>query len=283
MTVSELIRQSAAVLFDRLDRPAARLDVEMLLAHSVSRPVSWLYAHADEPLAPSEVDRFRGLIGRLAAGEPLEYLIGRAGFHRIELEVSPFVLVPRPETEILVEAAIDTLRGSPRPLVADAGTGSGAIALAIASALPNARVVALDLSRPALQVAARNVQALGLEDRVALVNGDLLDCVAAQFDLVAANLPYVATGDLVGPSAGVGRYEPLLALDGGPDGLDVVRRLLSQLRRVVRPGGSALLEIGAAQGAAALELAHVSVPGAAASVERDQWDRDRMLALRFVG
>lgn len=282
-TISELIRQATAQLDDGSESPRGRSTVESLLAHVLGRPVSWLYAHAELYPALDQIDAFHELLRQLLAGVPPEYLTGRAAFHSIELLVTPAVLVPRPETETLVDLALERLAGRRRPRIADVGTGSGAIALALAHARPDALIVATELSSSALRVAARNVQEQRQEARVLLVQTDLLEGVDGRFDLVAANLPYVSDGDLEGVSAAVSRYEPWLALAGGADGLDLMRRLLRQLPRQVRPGGWALLEIGAGQGQAASEAARLAVPSAELRVLPDAWERDRVLTLRFAG
>lgn len=281
ITVAELVRLSAGRLQSASGSIYSRSRIESLLCHVVGKPLSWLYAHPEAPLSPEQGRHFHDQIDRLMAGVPFEYLTGRAAFRDIELEVTPDVLVPRPETETLVEAAVSRLRGTRKPRIADVGTGSGAIALALANEVPGARIVAVDLSLAALRVAARNVQALKQEGRVLLVNGDLMEGLAARFDLVVANLPYVSDEDLGGPSAAVARHEPRLALAGGADGLDLVRRLLARLPETVCPGGSALLEIGADQGALAREAAARAVAAATVEVLTDAWGRDRVLALRF--
>lgn len=214
---------------------------------------------------------------------PLEYLTGQAFFHGIQLEVTPDVLVPRPETELLVVEAMPALRGSARPWLADVGTGSGAVALALAHALPGLKAVGTDASLAALRVAARNVQSLSLEGRVFLVSCDLLGAINSQFGVVVANLPYVSSEDLGGASADVVRHEPRLALDGGPDGLRLVRRLLGQLPDHLLPDGLALLEIGSGQRRAAIEAARQLLPGAEVTVIPDQWGLDRVLRVRMPG
>ncbi|NPV06598.1 MAG: peptide chain release factor N(5)-glutamine methyltransferase [Anaerolineae bacterium] len=261
----------------------ARLEAEVLLAHAVGHPRAWLYARPEECPQQAEAERYLLLVERRLRGVPLEYLTGRAFFHGIQLEVTPDVLVPRPETELLVGEAMAALQGAPQPWLADVGTGSGAVALALAHALPELRAVGTDISLAALRVAARNVQALGLESRVSLVNCDLLSAISSRFAVVVANLPYVSSEDLTGASADVVRHEPRQALDGGSDGLSVVRRLLAQLADHLQPNGLALLEIGSDQGRAATQAAHALLPGTDVAVIPDQWGRERVLRLRVPG
>jgi release factor glutamine methyltransferase len=282
LTVAELIRKGT----DRLapPRPAdeARPEVELLLAHALGHSRSWLYARPEHRPDGQQAAAYCELVERRAQGVPLEYLTGRAAFHDIELEVTPDVLIPRPETEVLVEEALSFLRGTDCPLMADVGTGSGAVVLALAHALPQLRAVATDVSRAALLVAARNMQALGVTDRVMLVNCDLLSAIGTRFCLVTANLPYVSTEDLEGPAAIVALHEPRVALDGGPGGLQLVRRLLEQLPEHLAPGGLALFEIGSDQGAQAAAMAQSLLPGAEVSVVPDQWRLDRVLRVRMA-
>lgn len=280
-TISGLIGPASRRLEAATGMSRGRPAVEALLAQILGTPVSWLYAHPETIPTAEQAQRFLHSLQQLVAGVPLEYLMGRAGFYGIELALTADVLVPRPETETLVELAIARLQGVLRPRIADVGTGSGAIALALAAALPDAVIVATEISPAALRVAARNVQAQRQEERVLLVNGDLLESVSGPFDLVAANLPYVSDADLEGPAGAVARYEPRLALAGGSDGLELVRRLLAQLPGRVRSGGWALLEIGAGQAKEARRAATIAAPAATADIVADAWGRDRVLALRF--
>jgi release factor glutamine methyltransferase len=227
----------------------ARLEAEVLIASALGLTRVMLYAHFDRPLDDAERDRIRGLVRRRATGEPVAYLVGEREFWSLDFEVGPGVLVPRPDTETLVEEAlveldaIDAAAGR----IADVGTGSGCVAIALAHERKQLTVFALDRSPEALAIAGRNVARHGLEDRVRLRPSDLLAGLpeeARPLDLVVANLPYIPTGDLAGLPRDVRDFEPRLALDGGPDGLALVRRLVAEARSALRPGGAIALEAG---------------------------------------
>jgi release factor glutamine methyltransferase len=239
-----------------------RLDAELLASHAFGLSRITLYTEFDRPLSPPELGRLRELVKRRQAGEPVAYLTGRKQFWNIELEVDQRVLVPRPDTETVVEAALALCRAVAAETggsdgqwarIVDVGTGSGAIALALKKELPQAEVLAIDSSADALAVARGNALRLGLE--VTFLEGDLLDPLdeAAPVDLIVANLPYVPSGDIPGLAPEV-RSEPLVALDGGEDGLDLVRRLVARAASVLRPGGALVLEVGLGQAGAVVAL-----------------------------
>lgn len=230
-----------------------RLDAEVLLAHALGTGRVTLYTDHDRPLAEPELERYRELVRRRLKHEPVAYLVGKREFHGVELAVDARVLVPRPETEHLVEEAL-RLAGPGDVKVADVATGSGAVALALAKALgARGRVFASDVSAAALEVARANAARLGLE--VTLVEGDLGAPLGAfaPFDVVAANLPYLTAAEMAALDADVA-HEPRLALAGGPDGLDLVRRLVPEVRGLLAPGGGLCLEIGPAQAEATAAL-----------------------------
>ncbi|UYC11338.1 peptide chain release factor N(5)-glutamine methyltransferase [Xanthomonas sp. CFBP 8445] len=230
-----------------------RGDAEALLLHALQRDRAWLFAHAREPLAEAVVAGFQALLARRAQGEPVAYLTGRRGFWTLDLAVGPATLIPRADTERLVELALERLDAAPGRRVADLGTGSGAIALALASERPQAQVTATDLSAAALAVAQANARAHGL-DNVAFVHGAWLAPLAGQrFDLIASNPPYIAADD---PHLQQGdlRYEPASALASGPDGLDDLRRIVADAPPHLLPGGWLLLEHGWDQGPAVRAL-----------------------------
>lgn len=221
--------------------------------HVLGKPRAWLVAHADDAVDESQYAAFDALIARRAAGEPIAYLVGSRGFHALDLEVTPEVLIPRPDTELLVELALQRIPIDAECTVADLGTGSGAVALAIAHARPRAHVVATDSSDAALRVAQRNAARLGL-DNVAFVRGDW--CVAlgdARFDLIVSNPPYIAEGD---PHLDEGdlRFEPHAALAAGIDGLDAIRAIVRDARVHFRAGGWLTLEHGFDHGSVVREL-----------------------------
>jgi release factor glutamine methyltransferase len=233
---------------------SARLDAELLAAHAFGMSRIELYAHFDRPLAASELATYRDLVSRRLAGEPVAYLCGHKEFWSLDLLVDPRVLIPRPDSETLVEEALDRLAGSGAGLrIADVGTGSGALALALAKQRPEAQVFASDISLDALAVARANAERLGLA--VTFVQGDLHQPLlpASPFDLMVANLPYIPSADIDGLAAEV-RSEPLLALDGGADGLALVCRLVAGAPELLQPGGCLALEVGAGQAGAVEEL-----------------------------
>lgn len=247
---------------------SARLDAEVLLGHVLELDRIGLYVNFDRPLEPKEVDAYRETLRRRCRGTPVAYITGHQPFMSTSLHVTPAVLIPRPETELLVEAVNDWLLERPDegPLyVADVGTGSGAIAVSIALAVPSARLFAIDVSSDALAVARANVAGEGLEERVELVAGDLLtpllvpprgDEYAGRLHAVVSNPPYVTTEEMALLPTPVREYEPRIALEGGADGLDFYRRLVPAASDVLRPGGLLALEIGHEQGAAVMELLH---------------------------
>jgi release factor glutamine methyltransferase len=251
-TIGTLLETAAGYLGGK-GSTSPRLDAELLLAETLGFERIQLYTEFDRPLATGEVDRFRVLVARRAAHEPVAYIVGRTHFRHLELEVTPAVLIPRPETEELVDVALESLRRRPTwapappsvaPLVADVGTGSGAIALSLAQEA-GVPVLAIDSSAEALEVAARNAAASGLEELVRFCRADLLsDVPEGSLHLIVSNPPYVTSGDMATLAPDIRLFEPPAALDAGPDGLDVIRRLLPQAARALRPGGAVVMEIG---------------------------------------
>lgn len=244
MRVAELLREAARRIGEEGPFEAA-----CLLGHSLGRSHAWLLAHGEDRLDPRQQASFEALLARRIAGEPVAYLLGRRGFWRFDLEVTPATLIPRPETERLVELALQRLP-TDRPLrLLDLGTGSGAIALALAYERPQARLVAVERSAAAAAVARRNAAALGLDDRVEVREGDWFAPVAGEgFDLIASNPPYIEADD---PHLDQGdlRFEPRSALAAGSDGLDDLRRIAAQAPAHLHPGGWLLVEHGWQQGA----------------------------------
>ncbi len=251
-TLREILAKSTSYLEDK-GSPTARLDAELLLSEALGIDRVQLYVNFDQPLVKEELDRCRELVRRRGRGEPVAYILGRAWFRDLELEVDPSVLVPRPETELLVEAALSFLESrswQQPPAVLELGTGSGAVALAVAAAYPAAAVTATDVSREALALAERNARRAGVGGRVRLVESDLFAALdpGAPFDAVLANPPYIADHEWQELPGDVRRYEPAVALRGGADGLDCYRRLVPAAPRYLRPGGLLALEIGWRQG-----------------------------------
>lgn len=256
-----------------------RLEAEVLLAHALGCDRVSLYTAFDKPLGPEELAGYRGLIKRRLAGEPSAYLRGGQEFWSLPLAVDARVLVPRPDTETLVQVVLEFARGRDGALrVADVGTGSGAIALALARELPHATVVATDRSEDALAVARANAEALGLA--VEFRAGDLLDPLrGATFHALVANLPYIPTGDLAGLPAAV-QFEPRAALDGGPDGLDPIRRLVAGAPAIVAPGGLLALEHGFDQADAVAALIRATSAFDEPALTRDLGGRARITGAR---
>jgi release factor glutamine methyltransferase len=225
-----------------------RLDAQVLLAHALGCKRIDLYGLRYGDIASEEVRKsFRTLIRQRIEGCPVAYLVGRKEFFSLEFEVNPSVLIPRPDTECIVMECLRLARELPEPRVLDVGTGSGAIAVAVAKQHKGARVTATDVSADALAVAQRNAAKHGVADRVRFLQGDLFAAipVGERFGFVLSNPPYIAREDLAKLPAGVRDYEPRLALDGGPGGFDVFNRLVEQARDHVAPGGHLLVEIGA--------------------------------------
>lgn len=247
-TLARLLREAQQQLAAHSDSP--RLDAELLLAAALGRPRSFLYAWPDHAPTDSVRARFAAGIAARGDGAPVAYLLGNQPFHGLELQVTPDVLVPRADTEVLVEAALARLPAGLAADVADLGTGSGAVALAIANARPLARVTGIDISPRALAVAAGNGRALGLELR--WLQGDWSAPLAdASLDMLVSNPPYIAEDD---PHLAALAHEPRLALVAGADGLDALRIIIADGRRVLRPGGWLLVEHGWQQGEAVRAL-----------------------------
>jgi release factor glutamine methyltransferase len=240
----------ATQVLRRAGVPEARREAASLLAHVVARDRTYIITHAEKALLPSDVRRFREYIERRAAGEPLQYITGHQEFFNLDFKVTPDVLIPRPETELLVETALELLGAGTQPRICDVGTGSGCIAVTLLHERPLAQAFGLDISEPALRVAARNSARQGVRERLALVASDCfaaIDESAARFMMIVSNPPYVAAEDFTGLQREVREYEPRVALTPGHDGLDVIRRLLMDAPRFLVPGGHLLMEIGVDQ------------------------------------
>jgi release factor glutamine methyltransferase len=242
--LGEVLRLSAGYLSEH-GSPTPRLDAELLIGHALGLPRIELYTNFDRPLDEPELAACRALLERRGRREPVAYILGRWGFHGLDLAVDARVLVPRPETEVLVERCLALLDGLDAPRVADVGTGSGAIALAIKAARPDAVVTATDVSPDALTVARANAAALGLE--LDLAEADLLAGVEGRFALVASNPPYIGEAEVTGLEPEVAEYEPRLATVAGPAGTEVLERLAAAAPAALEPGGWLVVECGAGQ------------------------------------
>lgn len=254
-------------------------DARLLLAFALGRPASWLYAHGGDPIEAEALQRFDALLEARRAGQPVAYLTGRRGFWTLDLEVNADTLIPRPETELLVELALARLPASAPCRVADLGTGSGAIALAIAKERPQAEVVATDASSGALAVAQRNASAHAIAN-VSFRHGSWFDPLAGErFDAIASNPPYIADGD-AHLAQGDLRFEPAAALSSGSDGLDDIRELIGKAGDFLQIGGWLLLEHGVDQGAAIRQL-FAAAGFVEVATERDLEARDRVTLGRW--
>ena len=232
-----------------------RREAGSLLAHALGRDRSFVIAHAADALNDDECEAFRFLIARRAGGEPLQYLTGRQEFFKLDFEVTPAVLIPRPETELVIETALELLRNDPEPYLADIGAGSGCIAISILHELSTARAVATDVSSAALQVTRQNAARHGVADRLEVLESDYFSALEAtgSFNLIASNPPYISDDEMKNLQREV-NYEPHAALAGGPDGLSVIRRLLLEAPPFLRPGGYFVFEIGFGQSGAVEQL-----------------------------
>jgi release factor glutamine methyltransferase len=229
-------------------RDRARRDAETLLLHLLGKNRAWMLAHLDDELGYDCAEQYIALLERRFAGEPMQYIFGEAEFYRLPFHVTPDVLIPRPETEHVVEKMLKLATNFAAPRILDVGTGSGAIAVALAHELPEAVVTAIDLFAAALSVARENAQRNGVAERVRFLEGDLLEPVAGeQFDMVVSNPPYVANADRESLAVEVRDYEPGQALFAGTDGLDVYGRLIPQAFAALAPGGYLVMEIGYGQ------------------------------------
>ncbi len=238
--------------------PEARREAGSLLGHVIARDQSFIITHAEDPIATEDLERFSQLLRERAQGKPLQYLIGRQEFYSLEFEVTPDVLIPRPETELLIETALNLVPGRDATVsICDVGTGSGCIAVTLLHELPNARAIALDVSPAAIAVAKRNAARHSVNERIEFLVSDCFSELKATdepFDLVVSNPPYVPAAQIEGLQREVRDYEPRLALEAGEDGLAVIRRLLAEVGSHLKGGGHFLFEIGFVQGEAVRKL-----------------------------
>jgi release factor glutamine methyltransferase len=257
---------------------SAGVDAQVLLARASGIDRAWLLAHPEAALRPEEAANFLSLLARCAQGESLPYVIGEWEFFGRAFRLTPNVLIPRPETELLVEAALEFLAGRPDvPLAADVGTGSGCIAVTLLAENPAVTVLATDISRDALEVALQNAIRYQVTTRFHAAQMDLLTATRARYHLICANLPYIPSETVA--HLPVGRQEPRLALDGGLDGMTHIRRLLDDLQRCLAPGGRALLELGDGQGPSARSYLATSAPQFSTWLLKDLAGIERVLVV----
>jgi release factor glutamine methyltransferase len=285
MNSGEALAQAATRLRNEgVESP--RLDAELLLAHVLDVNRASILARPDQRLTPKQLTRYRDLVARRAGREPLAYIVGHREFYDLDLVLDRRVLIPRPETELLVEHALSSARRMvpemKMPLrIADVGAGSGAIAVTLAVHLPQASVYALDESAGALEVVAENARRCGVADRVRCLQGDLLSPIHqdAPLAMITANLPYVSTVEWLELAPEIRDHEPRAALDGGPDGLGLIRRLLATAGSHLRPNSVILIEIGASQGAAVTTLARKHLGQASVQLVQDYAGLDRLVVI----
>ncbi len=263
-----------------------RLSAELLLSHALGLKRIDLYTQFDQQVPQQQLDMLHGLVKRAGLHEPVAYLIGKTEFYSLELDITADCLIPRPETELLVQRAIEFLRSrSGVQYVCDLCTGSGCIAVAIAKNCPEANVTATDISSAALKVAARNVEKHRLTEHVRLLCGDLFEPIIKQldvnqFDLIVCNPPYVSTAEYEKLDKNVKDYEPVSALLAGADGMDVYRRIIKKVDEFLKPGAALMLEIGYAQGPAVKELFEQTDAFVEIKLEKDFQNNDRIVIAR---
>jgi release factor glutamine methyltransferase len=252
--------ERARELLTRHNIEDAALESEVLLSHVLKINRAQLLSEPEVELLKRHEETFKTFIKRRIKGEPHAYITAHREFYGLDFEVDKRVLIPRPETELLVEQAIEKAKNYPNPVIVDIGTGSGVIAVSLAKNLPHAQIYAVDISKAALKVTERNCRKHQVEERVTLVRGDLLESSPEQVDIIVANLPYVLTGEV--SKVNTAGFEPDLALDGGADGLDAIRRLCRQAKDMLQPGGCLMLEIGQGQDQVVCDLLYTVYPSA---------------------
>jgi release factor glutamine methyltransferase len=274
--------------FTRKEVDSPRLSAELLLAHVLKIPRIKIYTDYERVMGEGDLARYRALVQRAAEHEPIAYLTGVAHFFSLEFEVDKDVLIPRPDTETLVENVLQLVRNQPgleAPRILDLCTGSGCVAIALAHRLKHATVIATDLSPAAVVVAKRNIQKLGVADRVSVEEGDLYGALegkvdAQPFALIVANPPYIATGQMASLPRNVREYEPLNALDGGMDGLVVHRKIIAGAAERLVAGGRLFLEIAFDQGPRAMEIMSRFPAFDEVRILKDYGGRDRVITAR---
>ncbi|MBI3764096.1 MAG: peptide chain release factor N(5)-glutamine methyltransferase [Chloroflexi bacterium] len=291
--IETTVGNALATAARRIPGETPRLEAEILLAHILGQSRAWILAHPEVLLKPGKVAEFDSTLSRLADGEPLAYITGYREFFGLDFLVTRDVLVPRPETELLVEYALAaigerrvagdgppfTLHASRFTTIADIGAGSGCIAVSLAVNLPEASIIATDISSAALAVARANAARHGVAERIDFKQGDLLDPIAGPVDLLCANLPYIDSDEL--SALTVARNEPRLALDGGIGGTELVERFLAAAPGSLNPGGMLLLEIGATQAEAVSATARAAFPGATVEIHKDLASLPRLVSIHL--
>lgn len=244
MTIAEALTEAAAIL-SIADVPDARRDADSLLRIAIRRDKAFVIAHPEYTMRQDELERFREFVERRASREPLQYIAGVTEFYGLDFEVTPDVLIPRPETELIVEKGIEFLKSLNDPIFCEIGVGSGCIAVSILANVKNAKAIAGDVSKKALTVAARNAEKHRVADRLELKTSNIFDTIPKiEFDLIVSNPPYVPKKDVETLQAEVGLFEPHIALSDGSDGLSIIRNIVKRSPERLRSGGLLLMEIG---------------------------------------
>ena len=277
MKLAEVLNRNRAVLTRNVIEDAS-LEAELLLRHTLKLNRTQLYLELEKELSPEAEIAYETLIERRLKGEPSAYIIGHREFYGLDFQVNHHTLVPRPESELLVERALSLWHDQRIPTIADIGTGCGAIAISLALELPRAKIYATDLSAKALEVAKANCQRHGVTDRVHLIQGDMLEPLPGPVELIVANLPYVRRAE-IDPD----NFEPWLAIDGGADGTESIARLCRQAKSKLAENGSMLLEIGAGQCQTISSLLHRTFADSTIEVFRDLGGIERVVSLSPVG
>ena len=277
-TLAHLVQRTARRL-EAAGIGDARLEADLIWTTALGIDRAALYAAFRDTPSKEETDRAEALCSRRLNREPVAYLMGTREFYGLPIAVGPGVLIPRPETETVVEETLRLVEGEASPIVADVGCGSGAIAVALAVARPEAVVYALDVAARSLELTAHNASAHGVSERVHVQESDLLAALPRPVHVIAANLPYVTSGEIPLLEPEVSRYEPREALDGGADGLALIRRLLAEAGGHLLPGGALVLEMDPRQIAAASDAATTCFPGAHVRAVRDLAGRERVLVV----
>jgi release factor glutamine methyltransferase len=276
MTVAQALREAARRLSPHSNSP--RLDGEVLLGHLLGWDRARLLAHGEFELSAEQAAAYESKIERRGRGEPVAYLVGHREFYGVDLLVTPDVLVPRPETESVVDACLEYICEGEISQMADIGTGSGAIVVATCKLWPMLRAFATDLSKPAIAVALENAKRHGVAEQITFLHGDLLEPLPHAVGLIAANLPYVPPGEA---APDVAAWEPQLAVfGGGEDGTELIRRFLSDVPRYLLPDGRVVMETAHSQGAIVSELAKSAFPNAEIEIRKDLAGYDRIVVIQ---
>ncbi len=279
MTLKQVLSRARGILAENSIEDAP-LECELLLRHALNLSRTQLYLGLDHELRPKQEEAFWHLLKRRLDGEPTAYITGHREFYGLDFYVDHRVLIPRPESELLVETALGLAQNYPLSTIAEVGTGCGAIAISLALSLPEAKIYATDISAAALEVALVNCQKHGVVDKVHLLHGNMLDPLPEAVDLIIANLPYVKQSELA--RMGSARFEPRLALDGGSDGTERIRQLCRQAGGKLRPSGFLLLEIGQGQKRAVTAFLHTLFPNGKIEVVPDLGGIDRVVNLSLT-